>query len=123
MTNYVFHTFMKADVHLHHGRHEAAAALLAAPPSELFSEWTGWYAATRAEALGGRAIDEAEAAMEGGACSLAVLARARGELEKALALFQSCGAIYQAARTALRMGAPNRQQGLSTYKTLGLDIR
>jgi predicted ATPase/DNA-binding CsgD family transcriptional regulator len=118
----VFHTFVKADVHLHHGRHEAAAALLAAPPSELFSEWTGWYAAVRAEALGGSAIDEAEAAMEGGAYSLAVLARARGELEKALSLFQSCGAVYQAARTALRMDAPNRQQGLSTYKTLGLDI-
>ncbi len=60
--------------------------------------------------------------MEGGAYSLAVLARARGELEKALSLFQSCGAIYQSARTALRMGAPKRQQGLSTYKTLGLDI-
>jgi len=118
---YVFHTVMKADVHLHHGRHEAAAALLATPPSELFSEWTGWYAAVRAEALGGRAIEEAEAFMEGGAYSLAVLARARGEMEKALSLFQGCGATYQAARTALQMGATKREEALATYKNLGLD--
>lgn len=117
---YVFNTFMKADVHLHHGRKEAAAELLAAPPSGLWSEWTGWYAAVRAEALGGTAIDEAEAVMEGGAYSLAVLSRAKGDLENALSLFQACGATYQAARTALLMGAPVRRQGIATYKQLGL---
>jgi predicted ATPase/DNA-binding CsgD family transcriptional regulator len=117
---YVFHTFMKADVQLHHGRREAAAALLANHPSELFSEWSGWYAAVRAEALGGSAIEEAEAFMEGGTYSLAVLARARGEMERALSLFQSCGATYQAARTAMEMGTPKRQQALATYKHLGL---
>jgi hypothetical protein len=119
---YVFHTFMKADVHLHHGRREAAAALLATHPSELFSEWAGWYAAVRAEALRGTAIDEAEAFLEGGTYSLAVLARARGEMERALSLFQSCGATYQAARTAVQMGAPKAQQALATYKDLGLAI-
>jgi predicted ATPase/DNA-binding CsgD family transcriptional regulator len=118
----VFHTFIKADVHLHHGRREAAAALLANHPSELFSEWAGWYAAVRAEALGGTAIDEAEAFLEGGTYSLAVLARARGEMESALSLFQSCGATYQAARTAMQMGTPERQQALATYKHLGLAV-
>jgi hypothetical protein len=97
--------------------------LLATPPSEQFSEWTGWYAAFRAEALGGKAIEEAEAFMEGGAYSLAVLARARGELERALSLFQSCGATYQVARTGLQMGATKRERALATYKNLGLDIR
>jgi hypothetical protein len=113
---------MKADVHLHHGRREAAAELLANHPSQLFSEWAGWYAAVRAEALGGTAIEEAEAFLEGGTYSLAVLARARGEMGTALSLFQSCGATYQAARTAMQMGAPERQQALATYKDLGLAV-
>jgi predicted ATPase/DNA-binding CsgD family transcriptional regulator len=117
---FVFHTLIRADVHLHHGRHEAAAALLSTHPSKQLSEWNGWYAAVRAEALGGRAIEEAEVFMEGGAYSRAVLARARGELEQALSLFQSCGATYQAARTALRMGATKREQALATYWDLGL---
>jgi predicted ATPase/DNA-binding CsgD family transcriptional regulator len=119
---FVFHSLMKADVHLHHGRREAAAALLAAPPSHQVSEWTGWYAALRAEAFGGTAIEEAEAFLEGGTYSLAVLARARGEMERALSLFESCGATYQAARTALHMGTPKAQQALATYKDLGLAV-
>jgi predicted ATPase/DNA-binding CsgD family transcriptional regulator len=119
---HIFHLFMKADVHLHHGRREAAAELLAAPPSELYSEWAGWYGAIRAEALGGAAVDEAEAVLEGGVYSRAILARARGEMGTALSLLQSCGANYQAARTAVQMGGRDREWGLATYKLLGLDV-
>jgi len=115
-----FIRLMKADVHLHHGRREAAAELLAAPPSSSTSPWRGWYAAARAEALGPSAFAEAEEATEVGEYSAAVLARAQGRLEEALCLFNKCGAAYQAARTALRMGPTLREDALATYGRLGL---
>ena len=63
----------------------------------------GLVAALRAEALGPVAFADAEAVAEGGIYSAAVLARRGRRLEEALALFNECGAAYQAARTALRM--------------------
>jgi hypothetical protein len=129
--NFDFTLLMRADVHLHHGRRKQAARLLSEPPPAASEEWSrwnetnqwrwrGWHAAIRAEALGGRAIDEAEDLLEGGTYSRAVLARARGEIETAHAIFQSSGAVYQAARTALRMSGSIRDQALATYKRLGL---
>jgi DNA-binding CsgD family transcriptional regulator/tetratricopeptide (TPR) repeat protein len=115
-----FQDVMRADVHLHHGRREEAAALVAPPPSTLTSRWGGWYAAVRAEALGGAAIEEAEEVLDGSRYCRAVLDRARGNLERALALFQQCGAVYQAARTALQMGGPMGEQAVMTYRKLGL---
>ena len=73
-----FVLLIRADVHLHHGRAEEAALLLADPPPIQSGEWQGWHAAIRAEALGGRAVDDAERLLEGGNYSTAVLARARG---------------------------------------------
>ena len=117
-----FTLLMQADVHLHHGRREEAALLLAEPPPLSSAEWRGWHAAIRAEALGGRAIDEAKELLEGGTYSRAVLARARGEIEIAHAIFQESGAVYQAARTALLLRGPIRDQALATYKRLGLSV-
>ncbi len=113
---------MGADVHLHHGRLEAAAAILSPPPATVRGEWRGWYGAMRAEALGGAAIDEAEPFLEGGVMSRSILDRARGDLEAAYAGFRSCGAAYQAARTALRMDGPRRRQAVDTYERLGLEV-
>ncbi len=73
-----FTLLMRADVHLHHGRRQEAALLLAKPPPRLSGEWQGWHGAIRAEAIRGAAVDEAEGVLEGGAYSRAVLARARG---------------------------------------------
>ena len=115
-----FTLLMRADVHLHHGRRQEAALLLGKPPPRLSGEWQGWHGAIRAEAIGGAAVDEAEGVLEGGAYSRAVLARGAGELEIALAVFQSCGAEYQAARTGLRIGGPAREHALATYRRLGL---
>jgi hypothetical protein len=109
-------------VHLHHGRREEAARLLAEPPPLSSAEWRGWHAAIRAEALGGRAIDEAEELLEGGTYSRAVLARARGEIEIAHTIFQESGAVYQAARTALLLRGSIRDEALATYKRLGLSV-
>ena len=89
-----------------------------APPGT--EEWRGWHAAIRAEAIGGHAIDEAEDLLEGGDYSRAVLARARGDLEAARAIFMNCGAVYQAARTGLQMAGPAREISLATYRRLGL---
>jgi predicted ATPase/DNA-binding CsgD family transcriptional regulator len=116
----IFLTFMEADVHLHHGRRDEAAALLEAPPLTVAAGWAGWYGAVRAEARGGAAIAEAEVAIGDGAYSRAILARAKGELDEALAIFQSCGATYQVARTALQMGEPWREEGATAYQQLGL---
>ncbi len=116
-----FSLLMRSDVHLHHGRRQEAALLLADPPSLRVGEWRGWYAATRAEALGGQAVEEAEELLEGGAYSRAVLARARGELKQAHALFRECGAEYQAARTGLQMRGRVREEALATYRRLGLN--
>ena len=116
----LFQMAMMADVHLHHGRRAEAAALVGPPPSMFRSRWGGWYAAVRAEARGGAAIEEAEAALGGSRYCRGVLERTRGNLEKAFALFQECGAEYQAARTALQMGGPMRKQAAVTYTKLGL---
>jgi hypothetical protein len=115
-----FALLMKADVHLHHGRREEAALLLADPPPIGVGEWRGWHAAIRAEALGGQAVEEAEEFLEGGNYSRAVLARARGEYKQAHALFLECGALYQAARTGLQMRGGVREEALATYRRLGL---
>jgi hypothetical protein len=115
-----FSLLMKADVHLHHGRREEAALLLADPPPRRVGEWRGWYAALRAEALGGQAIEEAEEFLEGGAYSRAVLARARGDLKQAHSIFRECGAVYQVARTGLQMSGRIREEALATYRRLGL---
>jgi predicted ATPase/DNA-binding CsgD family transcriptional regulator len=111
---------MRADVLLHHGRRQAAAELLAEPASALVSPWRGWYGAVRAEALGPVAFADAEAVAEGGIYSAAVLARARGRLDEALALFNECGAAYQAARTALRMSRAESTEALARYAEWGL---
>jgi hypothetical protein len=76
--------------------------------------------AVRAEALGPVAFADAEAVAEGGIYSAAVLARARGRLDEALALFNECGAAYQAARTALRMSRAESMQALARYAEWGL---
>jgi predicted Zn-dependent protease len=115
-----FIKMMRADVLLHHGRRQEAAELLAEPPSSLVSPWRGWYGAVRAEALGPAAFADAEAVAEGGIYSAAVLARAQGRLEEALALFNECGATYQAARTALRMSRAESMQALARYAEWGL---
>jgi predicted ATPase/DNA-binding CsgD family transcriptional regulator len=119
-SKYNFILLMKADVHLHHGRRAEAALLLADPAPPDTEEWRGWHAAIRAEALGGHAIDEADDLLEGGDYSRAVLARARGELGTARAIFMNCGAVYQAARTGLQMGGHEREISLATYRRLGL---
>jgi predicted ATPase/DNA-binding CsgD family transcriptional regulator len=118
----VFPVLLRADVHLHHGRNEAAAELLVDPPAEVRSQWRGWYGALRAEARGGRAVDEAERTLDGGPYSAAALARARGDLRQALAGFESCGAVYQAARTALTMDGPELEWARRTYEQLGLTV-
>ena len=115
-----FMKMMRADVLLHHGRREEAAELMAEPPSSLVSPWRGWYGAVRAEALGPAAFADAEAVAEGGIYSAAVLARAQGRLEEALVLFNECGAIYQAARTALGMSGTESETAQATYAELGL---
>jgi hypothetical protein len=111
---------MRADVLLHHGRRQSAAELLAEPPSALVSPWRGWYGAVRAEALGPVAFADAEAVAEGSIYSAAVLARARGRLDEALALFDECGAAYQAARTALGMSRAQSAEALARYAEWGL---
>ena len=115
-----FIKMMRADVLLHHGRRQAAAELLAEPPSALVSPWRGWYGAVRAEALGPVAFADAEAVAEGGIYSAAVLARARGRLDEALALFTECGAAYQAARTALCMNRAESTEARARYAEWGL---
>jgi hypothetical protein len=115
-----FIKMMRADVLLHHGRREEAAELMAEPPSSLVSPWRGWYGAVRAEALGRAAFADAEAVAEGGTYSAAVLARAQGRLEEALALFNKCGAVYQAARTALGISGAQSEKALAMYRELGL---
>jgi hypothetical protein len=115
-----FIKMMRADVLLHHGRREEAAELMAEPPSSLVSPWRGWYGAVRAEALGPAAFADAEAVAEGGIYSAAVLARAQGRPEEALVLFNECGAIYQAARTALGMTGTEGEKALAIYAELGL---
>jgi len=115
-----FIKMMRADVLLHYGRREEAAELMAEPPSSLVSPWRGWYGAVRAEALGPAAFADAEAVAEGGTYSAAVLARAQGRLEEALALFNKCGAVYQAARTALGISGAQSETALAMYRELGL---
>jgi hypothetical protein len=115
-----FMKMMRADVLLHHGRREEAAELMAEPASSLVSSWRGWYGAVRAEALGPAAFADAEAEAEGGIYSAAVLARAQGRLEEALVLFNECGAVYQAARTALGMSGTEGEKALAVYAELGL---
>jgi hypothetical protein len=115
-----FIKMMRADVLLHHGRREEAAELMAEPPSSLVSPWRGWYGAVRAEALGPAGFSDAEEVAEGGIYSAAVLARAQGRLEEALVLFNQCGAIYQAARTALGMSGTEGEKALAMYAELGL---
>ncbi|HTW09213.1 MAG TPA: hypothetical protein VME46_17035, partial [Acidimicrobiales bacterium] len=115
-----FVRMMKADVELHHGRRAAAAALLVEPAASFTSAWRPWYGAVRAEASGERAFADAAAAADGGPYPAAVLARAQGRLEDALALFNECGAAYQAARTALCLGGARRAEALATYERLGL---
>ena len=87
-----FIKMMRADVALHHGRRQEAAELVAEPASSLVSPWRGWYGAVRAEVLGPAAFADAEAVAEGGTYSAAVLARAQGRPQEALALFNQCGA-------------------------------
>jgi hypothetical protein len=112
----------RADVLLHHGRRDEAAALMADPSEPLTSQWRGWYGAVRAEALGQVAFADAEASADGGAYSAAVLARAKGRNQEALALFDRCGARYQAARTALAMGGAAAAEALGVYAQLGLAV-
>jgi hypothetical protein len=115
-----FIKMMRADVLLHHGRRDDAAELMAEPPSSLVSPWRGWYGAVRAEARGPAAFADAEQVAEGGSYSAAVLARAQGRLEEALALFSECGAVYQAARTALGMTGAESEKARAIYAELGL---
>ncbi len=112
----------RADVLLHHGHRDEAAALMADPAQSLTSQWRGWYGAVRAEALGRVAFADAEAAADGGAYSAAVLARAKGHNDEALGLFKRCGARYQAARTALTMGGAPAEEALRVYTELGLAV-
>ena len=104
---------MRADVDLHHGRVDEAAARLAAPAATT-TWWRSPYAATRAEAMvraGGDdapgALTEAEALVGDHRYARGVLMRAQGlyqedenRLRDAFSLFEQIECPYQAAEPA-----------------------
>jgi predicted ATPase/DNA-binding CsgD family transcriptional regulator len=110
---------MAADIHLHHGRRDEAAALLVEPPEQVNCWWPGFTAAVRAEHRGADAAAQARAAATGDRYSTAILDRAAGDLDAAIAGFDRCGSPYQVARTALLADAADAA-ALATYSSLGL---
>jgi predicted ATPase/DNA-binding CsgD family transcriptional regulator len=102
-----------ADVHLFRGRRdlatqmveEAAWDVVGARRSLAAVEVTGpgLYAATRAEILGEPGYADAEALERGNRYARGILARARGDLDGALGLFDECAASFQVVRTRLAM--------------------
>ncbi len=123
---------MRADVDLHHGRVDEAAARLAAPAATT-TWWRSPYAATRAEAMvraGGDdapgALTEAEALVGDHSYARGVLMRAQGlyqedenRLRDAFSLFEQIECPYQAARTGWLLGGDDGAEAERTLARLG----
>lgn len=111
---------MRRDVHLHHGRLEQARAdfdgQMSSRPTLSYSQ----RAAVFAEVFGGEWIERGRDEALREPYSAGILARAEGDLERALAIFERIGAPYQAARTALMLGGPRAAAAAKTYRTMGL---
>ena len=123
---------MRADVDLHHGRFEEAAARLAAPAATT-TWWRSPYAATRAEAMvraGGDdapgALTEAEVLVGDHSYAQGVLMRAQGlyqddenRLRDAFSLFEQIECPYQAARTGWLLRGDDGAESERTLARLG----
>jgi class 3 adenylate cyclase/tetratricopeptide (TPR) repeat protein len=123
---------LQADVDLHNGRADEAAAKLSDPPTTVMW-WQTPYAATRAEALvragdprGPDAVAEASAAVGDHGYAMGVLLRADalagddGDLmRESLALFKRIGCPYQAARTGWLLDGVEREEAERTLARLG----
>ena len=109
-----------ADVLLHRGDRDGAAAMLTADIVDVFYTQRSFYAAIRAEALGGTAIDDARAWTSDDRFTTGILARAEGNVELALEIFTEIGARYQLARTQLAAGPQHEAAGRAGYAALGL---
>lgn len=94
---------LRADVHLFHGRVDRAVEEVRLSPWDVPGLHRSTYAAIRAAVLGGEAIEDAERMVLGNRYAAAVVARARGDLDEALGLFDACGAAFEVARTRVRM--------------------
>jgi predicted ATPase/DNA-binding CsgD family transcriptional regulator len=111
-----------ADVFLHRGRIDAAREICELEPADVAGASRSLYAAIRAEAHGGRALDDAVEWVAADPFALGILQRAMGELDGALATFVAIGARYQAARTRLAMGGTEADAGRAVYRELQLVI-
>jgi class 3 adenylate cyclase/tetratricopeptide (TPR) repeat protein len=123
---------LQSEVDLHRGRFREAADRVAQPPSSTFW-WRAIYAATRAEAMlragdprAREALGEAEAMIGDHRYARGVVLRARGlreddqdTIREALSVFRDIECPYQAARTGLLLGAPDRAEAERALAALG----
>lgn len=111
---------MRRDVHLHHGRVEQARVGF---NGRVASKQTISYslrAGVLAEVFSGEWIERGREEAMREPYAAGILARAEGDLEGALAIFERIGAPYQAARTALMLGGSRAKAAAKAYRRMGL---
>ena len=113
------HDALRADVASWAGRPDEAATYVVRDPASLLGANRSLYAATRAEVLGGDAVAEAQPLLGGNAYAVALLDRARGDLDAAERGFRACGATFQVHRTRL-LRDPGDAAALAALSALGL---
>ncbi len=109
-----------ADVLLHRGDRDAATQYVQAPIEDVYYSLRSVYAAIRAEALGGTAIDDARHWGVDDRFAAGILARAEGDFDRAIATFTDIDAQYQLARTQVVAGGEHLAAGLAGYAALGI---
>ena len=135
-----FGEFFDALVLLHRGQAASAVELLATPPEEFLSHysgmWRAWYASTWAEAavLAGHPeaaprVARAVSMTKGNPIAQAVVRRAAGlaaggkggrtDIVGAATALRSLGATYQWARTLVMLGGTDRERGEQELAALG----
>lgn len=111
-----------ADVLLHRGDRDGAAAVLTVDIDDVHYTERSFFAAIRAEALGGDAIAAARVWASEDRYAAGILARAEGNFDEAIAIFTEIGARYQLARTQVLAGPQHEAAGRAGYAALAIPL-